>query len=281
MYDDFHPLAQETYSEGVDVGYRYWLTHDQTPLFPFGYGLSYTTFIQKIVGEHTDNHGNILVDVKVTNTGKVDGKDVIEGYVKDPAGTGEPPMQLKAYTKVDVPAGQSVTTTIGFPPRAFAYWSDAGTRDYTQGDWRVAAGRYKIELATAAEERDVVAKLNVKLPQMDLDPASYANDVAAPVASALLSPSAEANGRYTSSPTVTLSADSPAFGGTVGSIQYNLDGSGWTTYSAPFQITGNGTHHLEYRVVDNYGTTGGTDTESIVVDSPACPPKSKGCKKGS
>jgi beta-glucosidase len=268
MYDDFHPLAQETYSEGIDVGYRYWLEHDQTPLFPFGYGLSYTTFTQKIVAEHTDNAGNILLDVQVTNTGSVEGKDVVEGYVEDPSSTGEPPMQLKAYTKVDVPAGQSVTTTIGFPPRAFAFWNDAGTSQYSQGDWHVEAGNYTIAIAKDAEESDIVDSVNVTLPEMDLDPTSYANDVAAPVASASLSPSAS-NGVYTSHPTVTLSADSPAFGSTVGSIQYNLDGTGWVTYGAPFQITGNGSHQLQYRVVDNYGTTGGNDSQAITIAVPA------------
>jgi beta-glucosidase len=268
MYDDFHPLAQETYSEGIDVGYRYWETHDQTPLFPFGYGLSYTTFKQQIVGEHTDNAGNILLDVKVTNTGSVEGKDVVEGYVGDPATTGEPPMQLKAYTKVDVPAGQSVTTTIGFPPRAFAYWNDAGTWKYPQGDWRVAAGTYSLDLAADAELSGIVARVDVTLPRMDLDPASYANDVAAPVATPSLSP-APKNGVYTTDPTVTLTADVPDYGATVGSIQYNLDGSGWTTYSAPFSITGNGRHQLQYRVVDNYGTPGGTGGESVIVSRPS------------
>lgn len=70
------------------------------PLFPFGFGLSYTSFRQRIVSTSTDADGNVRVVVADTNTGTRAGADVVEEYVHDPAVTGEAPQQLRAFAKV-------------------------------------------------------------------------------------------------------------------------------------------------------------------------------------
>ena len=89
------------YSEGVDVGYRWYNAQKLTPLYPFGYGLSYTTFSfsNLKVGTLTAG-GAATVTATVTNTGSVAGADVAELYVTDPAASGRPPLQLEGFERV-------------------------------------------------------------------------------------------------------------------------------------------------------------------------------------
>ena len=143
--DDVHQIANVFYKDGLDVGYRYYVSTHLDPLFRFGYGLSYTSFAERVVGVHQDGNGDVILDVKVTNTGPRDGKQVVEGYVGDPQGTGEPALQLKAFEKVSVAAGQSTIAHLGFAPRAFAYWSDRGTARFPNGQWKVDPGTYSLE----------------------------------------------------------------------------------------------------------------------------------------
>lgn len=161
--DPYEQLEQESYNEGIDVGYRYYETHGETPLFPFGFGLSYTSFRQRIVSTKAAPDGNVSVVVADTNTGPRAGADVIEGYVRDPGVTGEPPEQLRAFTRVTLRPGQTKLTTLTFPPSAFAYWNSgpaAGTTPGTTspsapgahvtaqppGQWTIAPGRYSVSV---------------------------------------------------------------------------------------------------------------------------------------
>ncbi|HUA49908.1 MAG TPA: glycoside hydrolase family 3 C-terminal domain-containing protein [Solirubrobacteraceae bacterium] len=167
--DDFDQLEQESYNEGVDVGYRYYQTHHETPLFPFGYGLSYTSFRQRILSTHVGRDGTVTAVVEDTNRGGVAGADVIEGYVDDPSDTGEPPEQLRAFTKVTLAPGQSTVVTLTFRPSAFAYWdsgpatgtapattspSSPGVDTSTQpgGEWRIAPGRYAVNIGSSSSQ---------------------------------------------------------------------------------------------------------------------------------
>jgi beta-glucosidase len=167
--DDFDQLEQESYNEGVDVGYRYYEAHHQTPLFPFGYGLSYTDFRQRILTTRVSRDGTVNVVVKDTNRGTVAGADVIEGYVHDPSYTGEPPEQLRAFAKVTLAPGQSKEVRLTFRPSSFAYWdsgpavgttpattspSTPGVDSSTQpgGQWRIAPGRYTVNIGSSSSE---------------------------------------------------------------------------------------------------------------------------------
>jgi beta-glucosidase len=132
------------YSEGIDVGYRYYDANNETPLFPFGYGLSYTTFAYshlsvspRQVMNGTSNPGTpacgcngqsgkqVTVSAVVTNTGKVTGSDVAQLYLDDPAKAGEPPRQLKGFQKVTLKPGQSATVHITLSGQDLSYWDDA------------------------------------------------------------------------------------------------------------------------------------------------------------
>ena len=106
------------YSEGLDVGYRWYDARAITPLFPFGYGLSYTTFRfsgLRVAGAKVRNDGTARVGVsaRVTNTGRVPGTDVVQLYLADPAAAGEPPRQLKGFTKVSLRPSTPTTCPTG------------------------------------------------------------------------------------------------------------------------------------------------------------------------
>ena len=96
------------YSEGVDVGYRWYNAKNLTPMFPFGYGLSYTTFAfsgLRISRASVTGTQSVRVSATVTNTGHGAGTDVAQLYLGDPAATGEPPRQLVGFQRVTLGAG--------------------------------------------------------------------------------------------------------------------------------------------------------------------------------
>ena len=167
--DDYQQLERENYDEGVDVGYRYYQTHHETPLFPFGYGLSYTSFRQRIVDTKVHRNGNVTVVVQDTNRGSVSGADVIEGYVHDPSSAGEPPEQLRAFSKVTIAPGHTAKVKLTFRPSSFAYWNSGpatGTKPGTTspsapgvdtstqpgGQWTVAPGVYGISVGGSSSQ---------------------------------------------------------------------------------------------------------------------------------
>ena len=169
--DDYDQLEQESYDEGIDVGYRYFQTHGEQPLFAFGYGLSYTTFAQRIVRASIDRAGEVAVDVAATNRGRVPGADVVEGYVRDPSSTGEPPEQLRAFSRVFLWPHQTRIVRLVLHPSAFAFWSSGpatGTRPGTtspttpsasrsaqpNGQWTVAPGTYRVGIGESVNDID-------------------------------------------------------------------------------------------------------------------------------
>lgn len=123
------------YEEGVFIGYRHYDKQGLEPLFPFGHGLSYTTFD---LGDAVVAAGNgrASVTATVTNTGARDGTTVVQVYVGDPeASVPRPEKELKAFVKVTLAAGESRRVTLDLPPRAFAHWQDG---------WQVEAGTFRI-----------------------------------------------------------------------------------------------------------------------------------------
>ncbi len=125
-----------TYSEKLEVGYRYYDTAHVTPLFPFGYGLSYTSFryshltlsktrVANAVSGPGGGQSSTLVSVKatVTNTGTRAGADVAQLYLGDPHSTGEPARQLEGYKRVALQPGQSTTVSFPVTGHALSYFS--------------------------------------------------------------------------------------------------------------------------------------------------------------
>jgi beta-glucosidase len=135
------------YSEGLDVGYRWYNAQDLTPLFPFGYGLSYTSFrfsgLQ--VTRAVQGTQDVRVSATVTNTGSRSGADVTQLYVTFPAAAGEPPRQLKGFQRVSLAPGRSQRVTFTLSP-ADRQWFDTSApgASATGGGWSQSAGAYQV-----------------------------------------------------------------------------------------------------------------------------------------
>jgi beta-glucosidase len=133
------------YSEGLDVGYRWYDAQDLTPLFPFGFGLSYTTFgYSDLAVSPESGNGNVEVTAEVTNTGSRPGADVAQLYVTDPPIAGEPPLQLKGFERVNLNPGQSAQVSFTLTPRDLSYW------DATQNRWMAPAGTFGIHVGDSS-----------------------------------------------------------------------------------------------------------------------------------
>jgi beta-glucosidase len=134
------------YSEGIDVGYRYYDTHGQTPLFPFGYGLSYTSFTYSNL-RVTPTQGGASAQVTITNTGHVTGAEVAQLYLTDPAAAGEPPFQLKGFQKITLAAGQSQRLTFRITRQDMSYYQTSSS------SWEATPGWYRVSIGS--NERDL------------------------------------------------------------------------------------------------------------------------------
>jgi len=151
------------YAEGVLVGYRGLGVLDVPARYPFGHGLSYTTFETRdlqVVGTGDDT---ATMSVTVANTGDRAGKHVVQVYVGTAAGPVRRPVrELRAFTKVALEPGEERTVTLDLDRRAFAYW------DVAEGGWVVAAGDYTVQIGASAE--DVVAEATVTLTGDEIIP---------------------------------------------------------------------------------------------------------------
>ena len=130
-----------TYSEGLDVGYRYDHANGIQPLFPFGYGLDYTTFSLSHLSLVSSKSGFGL-RVRVSNTGTRAGIAVPQAYLTFPTAAGEPPAQLKAFATVSLASGQSTLVTLTIPASAF--------RVYLNGAWTTLPGTYRLAVGQSS-----------------------------------------------------------------------------------------------------------------------------------
>ena len=117
-----------------------------TPLFHFGYGLSYTTFT---TGTPSYDKATGKITISVTNTGKRDGTETIQAYLRNPADAEGPIKTLRGYTRVELKAGETKTVTIDLPRHAFEWW-DAETNTM-----RVKPGKYEVLVGTSSMDKDL------------------------------------------------------------------------------------------------------------------------------
>jgi hypothetical protein len=133
------------FSEGVDIGYRWYQSQNITPLFPFGFGLSYTKFgFSNLKVGSFNADGNATVTATITNTGTVAGADVAQMYVGDPAASDDPPEQLKGFQRVTLTPGGSATVTFPLTIHDLASWSP------TANAWEAQAGTYSISVGDSS-----------------------------------------------------------------------------------------------------------------------------------
>ena len=138
------------YDEGVFVGYRYFDKHDLKPLFPFGYGLSYTNFKYSgltVDASEFEKTGIVKVSVKVKNVGKRAGTDVVQLYVGDESCKVErPSRELKGFERVSLQAGEAKVVEFSLDRRAFSFWDD------DLKAWNLEPGRFVIMIGKSAED---------------------------------------------------------------------------------------------------------------------------------
>lgn len=139
-----------TYAESIFVGYRYYEKKNMPVMFPFGFGLSYTTFDYrnlKVDKKVLSDQETVTVSVDVTNTGKMAGKEIVELYVADRESTViRPEKELKGFEKVMLQPGETKTVTFVLDSRAFAYYEPR------MKDWNVESGEFEIMIGKSSED---------------------------------------------------------------------------------------------------------------------------------
>ncbi len=138
------------YGEGIFVGYRYYDKKEVAPLFPFGFGLSYSSFGYKNLHLNTDvlePNQRLNVSVDVTNTGKHSGQEIVQLYVRDvECSVSRPLKELKGFAKVALEPGETKTVTIDLEREALAYWDDV------QHAWVAEAGEFEVLIGSSSQE---------------------------------------------------------------------------------------------------------------------------------
>ena len=142
-----------SYSEGLDIGYRYYTVHNLRPLFPFGFGLSYTTFSVSSPSV-AENNSVATVKVHVRNTGRRSGTAVVQAYLSYPHGSGEPPVQLRAFGRATLEPGQSKVVRMELPRSDF--------EAYLRGRFVTVPGTYGLAIGQSSE--DLSLALHLKAP---------------------------------------------------------------------------------------------------------------------
>ncbi len=133
--------GQVLYSEGLDVGYRWYDSRNLTPLMPFGFGLSYTRFaFGHLTIDRTSTRGvdDVGVSATITNVGRRAGADVAQLYLGDPAAAHEPPRQLVGFQKVSLAPGASTPVHFTITPRDTWWWDQAAD------GWNQSLGLYRV-----------------------------------------------------------------------------------------------------------------------------------------
>lgn len=153
-----------TYSEKLDVGYRWYDATNNKPLFPFGYGLSYTTFHlshltvapDTLVLSEGQPDQKLVATVQVTNTGHRSGAEVVQAYVHQPSKNGEPPRQLRAFAKVFLDPGQTKQVELTLSRRSFAIY------DTKEHRWVFPSGQYEIMVGTSSSDVPLHSNVTIR-----------------------------------------------------------------------------------------------------------------------
>ncbi len=151
---------REEYKEGIFVGYRWHEAKGIKPLFPFGFGLSYTTFEisdAKIASNSLSEDAELKLSATVKNTGSRDGKEVVEVYVgKKDSRVERAPKELKGFSKVEVPAGAQKQVSISIPVKSLAFFDEAAQ------NWEVEKGDYVLYVGNSSDNISSEIAFSVK-----------------------------------------------------------------------------------------------------------------------
>lgn len=147
------------YGEGLYVGYRYYDKRQMQPLFPFGFGLSYTRFDYRnlqLSSQHIDEHDTLTVSVDIHNVGSCAGKEIVQLYIAPPPSPlGRPRQALRGFVKLDIPAGASRQARFTLQREDFAYYDPA------HHAWVVDSGQYEIRIG--ASSRHILLRQGISM----------------------------------------------------------------------------------------------------------------------
>jgi len=156
-------IGHVKYGDKLMVGYRYWTTTGKHPLFPFGFGLSYTTFsfanlkAPSLAEIGTLEPKGIEVSFDVTNTGKTAGAEVAQLYISDPSAKAQrPERELKGFEKVRLEPGETKHISITLDSRAFSYWDEAGHK------WTIDPGKFVVRVGDSSEDTPLSSDLTLQ-----------------------------------------------------------------------------------------------------------------------
>jgi beta-glucosidase len=155
--NDAAGIPHATYSEGLLVGYRWYDDKHITPLFPFGFGLTYTTFAMRNLHLSAGRGRPAIANATFTvaDTGPRLGAEIAQLYVADPRSAGEPPKQLKGFQKVLLRPGARTTVKLPIDFRSLAHWSDSAHR------WKVGSGCYRVLVGDSSSNLPLSATIAV------------------------------------------------------------------------------------------------------------------------
>jgi len=157
------PAFETTYDEGLKVGYKWYDAEGKQPLFPFGYGLSYTSYsysnlsaMATVTKGGTSEAPGLLVTFKLANNGSRSGSEVAEVHAALPASAGEPPKRLIGWSKVKLAAGESKEVALSVDPLFLSVFDEA------KNGWQLVPGEYTIFAGGSSRDLPLQAKIQIK-----------------------------------------------------------------------------------------------------------------------
>jgi beta-glucosidase len=147
------PMAEINYTEGLKLGYKWFDAEGKEPLFPFGFGLSYTTYAYSEL--RTTPGKRAQVSCKVTNTGERAGEEIVQVYVSLPPSAGEPPKRLVAWDKIQLALGESKAVTLPLDPRYLSIFN------VDKDDWELVPGEYKVYVGGSSRNTPLTGTVHI------------------------------------------------------------------------------------------------------------------------
>ena len=158
LRDDFENVGLEksiTYKEGFNIGYRYYDKHTGDIWYPFGYGLSYTSFEYENLSAEVKGD-NIEISLDVKNTGDMSGKETVQVYIgKEVSFFDRPVKELKGFTKVEIDKGETKKVSVTIPVSDVSVYNVAGSK------WTVEAGEYQIYAGASSQDIRLTANITL------------------------------------------------------------------------------------------------------------------------
>ncbi len=157
LWDYRDTTLNQPYYEGIFVGYRYFDKNSKSVLYPFGYGLSYTSFRFGQMEITDRSKYDYSVKVNVTNTGNREGTEIVQLYVADPVCSVERPVkELKAFARVNLKPGETRTVHMTLDKSSFAFWNPGN------GTWMVEPGNFDILVGQNSQDIALLGKITIR-----------------------------------------------------------------------------------------------------------------------